>query len=160
MRDHGAWVALETGFKRGEGWAEARRAHLKRQPFCIACRNHDLSMWESFLRLFRRVVVHHIFPFHICRALDRGDLEYDPRNLVTLCRSHHWTLGHFSEWECYNPYVKHLALRFFGRPAGEIMSHPEWFRFSQDRRLDIRYLTPQELAQLRAKLDEKFPPKE
>lgn len=157
MRDPGAGVALETGFKRGERWPEVRRAHLKRQPHCIACKTYDLGFWESIFRRFRSTVVHHIYPFHLCRALDRADLEYDSRNLVTLCYDHHWVLGHFADWGTYNPHVKHLALRFYARPIRDVMADAEWARFRDERRMDIRFLTADELSQLRIRLDDKFP---
>jgi len=118
-----------------------------------------LGFFAALRRRFRTVIVHHIYPFHICRALDRPDLEYDHRNLVTLCKDHHWVLGHFTEWDCYNPYVKHLALRFFARPIKDVLNDPEWYRFRDERRLDIRFLSPEKIEELRTRLQEKFPPK-
>lgn len=44
--------------------------------------------------------VHHIKPFHIDAAL-----ELDPNNLVTLCREHHFHIGHHDNWKNANPNV-------------------------------------------------------
>lgn len=44
--------------------------------------------------------VHHIQPFHINPAL-----ECDPTNLVTLCRDHHFHIGHRDNWKNSNPNV-------------------------------------------------------
>lgn len=157
FRDHGAEVALEIGLKRSSRWKKARREHLKKQPWCVACKKQHNGLFVGFLRFFRGVQVHHIFPFHIVRALDRGDLECDSRNCVTLCKDHHRVLGHFNDWNSYNPYVKHLAIRFFGRPIRDILNDPEWLRFREERKRDIRFLSSVELSELRAKLDEKLP---
>lgn len=50
--------------------------------------------------------VHHIDPFH-----DDPTLELNPTNLVTLCREHHFKVGHYdrekksSNWKSANPNV-------------------------------------------------------
>lgn len=44
--------------------------------------------------------VHHIKPFHLDPAL-----ECDPTNLVTLCREHHFNIGHKGNWKGENPNV-------------------------------------------------------
>lgn len=44
--------------------------------------------------------VHHIKPFHIDPALE---LDFD--NLVTLCREHHFHIGHKDNWKNSNPNV-------------------------------------------------------
>lgn len=155
--DPGAEAAREVGMKRDAGWPRAKREHLAKQPWCIACERQHRGAIAAVLRFFRGVDVHHIYPFHIVRVLDRPDLECDSRNLVTLCRGHHLVLGHFNDWNCYNPHVKHLALRFFGKPASVILADSEWNRFHGERKRDIRFLVGPEMAELRVKLDEKFP---
>jgi hypothetical protein len=153
--DPGAEIALDA--TRDPLWKTARRAHLKKQPWCIACLVQHRGMLAFIIRMFRRMTVHHIYPFHIVRALDRADLEFDPRNLVTLCGEHHRVLGHFDDWMCYNPHVKHLSVRFFGREIDDILGDPEWSRFRDERKRDLQFMSVQELLELRAKLDEKFP---
>lgn len=44
--------------------------------------------------------VHHIKPFHIDPSL-----ECDPYNLCTLCRDHHFHIGHHDNWKNSNPNV-------------------------------------------------------
>lgn len=44
--------------------------------------------------------VHHIKPFHIDPSL-----ECNPNNLVTLCRDHHFHIGHKDNWKNANPNV-------------------------------------------------------
>lgn len=155
--DHGARVGLETGFKRSAAWPAARRLHLQQWPWCVACQSPYQGLLAALLRPVFDVRVHHIFPFHVVQALDRPDLECDSRNLVTLCGAHHFLIGHLGDWDSFNPHVKHLALRFFGRPAKGIPSDPEYQRFRDERKRDIRFLTGSELAAIRIRLDEKFP---
>lgn len=44
--------------------------------------------------------VHHIVPFH-----NDPSLECNYRNLVTLCRDHHFHIGHHNNWKNSNPHV-------------------------------------------------------
>jgi hypothetical protein len=44
--------------------------------------------------------VHHITPFHL-----DASKECDPDNLVTLCRDHHFVVGHLRNWKDSNPNV-------------------------------------------------------
>jgi hypothetical protein len=159
-RDHGARIARASGIKRSPQWKAARRAHLERQPWCVSCRKQYTGFLAVIMRFFRGVVVHHIYPFHVVRVLNRGDLEFNSRNLVTLCAMHHLVIGHLNQWDCYNPHAKFLAVRMFGRKIGEILPDPEYNRFREERKIDVKNLTGEELAQLRQKLDEKFPPGE
>lgn len=153
--DPGAVVAGDV--PRDQRWKAARRDHLKKQPWCIACRIQYRGVIAFIIRIFRRMTVHHIYPFHIVQTLDRGDLELDSRNLVTLCKGHHRVLGHLDDWMCYNPHVKHLALRFFGRDVRDVLIDPEWSRFRDERKPDLQFMAVKDLIELRAKLDEKFP---
>jgi len=45
--------------------------------------------------------VHHILP-----VSQRPDLAADPNNLVTLCRVHHFVVGHARNWRKYNANVE------------------------------------------------------
>src|SRR5574343_64887 len=62
---------------RSGAWPRVRREHLDHQPACVACDSRE------------SLNVHHIKPYH-----DSPELELDPDNLVTLCRRHHFYLGH------------------------------------------------------------------
>lgn len=79
---------------RAPGWPALRRAHLAKHPACAVC--GATSDRE----------VHHIKPFTLF-----PDLEMDPKNLVTLCRSKNWgfnchlRVGHGGNYSWYNPYL-------------------------------------------------------
>jgi hypothetical protein len=62
---------------RSPKWPALQRNHLKLHPKCEAC--------ETTLGLN----VHHVKPFHLY-----PELELDPKNLITLCRDHHFSIGH------------------------------------------------------------------
>ena len=59
--DHGARVAASYGIARSTQWPEVCRAHLAKQPACVACS-----------RPGARVEVHHVVPFHFCVCLRRA----------------------------------------------------------------------------------------
>lgn len=68
----------------------AKAAHRKREPACRLCR-----IQPSFLG--RSNDVHHRIPVHVdpSRACDDD-------NLVTLCRIHHFRVGHLGSWRDWN----------------------------------------------------------
>jgi hypothetical protein len=71
---------------------KAKSKHRKLHPNCIMCGRAG--------KFFGRGNdVHHEVPVHI-----RPDLACDPRNLLTLCRVHHFTIGHLEDWKdwCIN----------------------------------------------------------
>ena len=58
-------------------WVQVRAEFVRLHPRCEACGSaYNLN-------------VHHIIPFH-----ERPDLELDEGNLITLCREHHFRIGH------------------------------------------------------------------
>lgn len=68
---------------RSSEWPKVRAEHLKRNPTCAACGVDGKRA---------RLEVHHIQQFMV-----RPDLELDPTNLITLCRtgrSCHFYVGH------------------------------------------------------------------
>jgi 5-methylcytosine-specific restriction endonuclease McrA len=74
---------------RSSKWEKVRNDFIKLNPTCAACgTTEDLN-------------VHHIVPFH-----DDESKELDPTNLITLCRTHHFGVGHDSNWKKSNPNVK------------------------------------------------------
>ena len=62
---------------RATQWPTVRANHVAKYPRCAACGSGEA------------LNVHHIEPFH-----ERPDLELDPANLITLCRRHHFEIGH------------------------------------------------------------------
>lgn len=62
---------------RSSEWVKVRSDFVRKHPRCEACGSaYNLN-------------VHHIEPFH-----QRPDLELVEDNLITLCREHHFRIGH------------------------------------------------------------------
>jgi len=78
---------------RSSKWAAVRKQHLKENPHCAACNKKKTGMQ-----------VHHIKPFRLS-----PELELNPRNLITLCRAHHCSVGHIGWWMMYNPYITEIT---------------------------------------------------
>jgi hypothetical protein len=71
---------------RSPEWPAVRKAHIKKQPCCMACGS------------CKKPEVHHIVPVH----LDPSK-ELDPDNLITLCDKYcHFVFGHFMNYKSWN----------------------------------------------------------
>jgi hypothetical protein len=91
-------LGAEYGVLRSSGWGRVRANWIKNNPKCLACGTiHNLD-------------VHHIKPYHLF-----PELELDTANLVTLCRTHHYQIGHFKDWRKYNIDVVVDSILFFQR---------------------------------------------
>ena len=89
LADDGLYGAARSG-----KWSEVRRDFLKLHPACEACGvTTDLNC-------------HHIKPFS-----QFPELELDPSNLITLCRKHHFEVGHLGNWRTANATVREDAAR-------------------------------------------------
>jgi 5-methylcytosine-specific restriction protein A len=89
LPDHGMAVA---GKPRSGRWPKVMASHLAKHPTCAACGSkRDLN-------------VHHIKPYHLAPSL-----ELDPENLITLCRTHHISIGHLDTWAGFNPVARAFA---------------------------------------------------
>lgn len=94
-------VDAPLGADRSGKWTTVRNRFVRDNPFCEACgSDQDLN-------------VHHVEPFH-----EHPELELDPSNLITLCREHHFRIGHDPDgpdgprkpnWKLSNPRVRHDA---------------------------------------------------
>lgn len=82
---------------RASEWVYVRNEFVRRHPRCEACGSgYELN-------------VHHIKPFHLY-----PELELDEGNLITLCREHHFRIGHDPDgkgpakpnWSLSNPNVR------------------------------------------------------
>ena len=62
---------------RSSEWVQVRSDFVRKHPRCEACGSTA------------NLNVHHIVPFH-----QRPDLELVEDNLITLCREHHFRIGH------------------------------------------------------------------
>jgi len=93
-------VLAGFGLKRSWQWGEVEQAFLTRNNFkCAMC-----SITGATL-----VQVHHIAPFHYISSpnIQRGDLEFNPQNLVPLCQGpgtneHHILVGHLGNFQYFN----------------------------------------------------------
>jgi len=89
----------EQLFGRSGSWATVRRAHLEREPACVACGRS------------KQLEVHHIIPYHVDQSL-----ELDPGNLITLCADPcHLVHGHLMNFQRSNPHVRQDAQRYYTR---------------------------------------------
>lgn len=73
---------------RSSDWVNIRKQHIKQHPFCIACNS------------IRNLEVHHVKPYQI-----HPELELEPSNLVTLCKTHHLVFGHLTDYHSWNENV-------------------------------------------------------
>jgi len=78
----------DYGVPRNPKWEYIRNQYVMRNPTCKACNT-----------IFN-IEVHHIKPFHLY-----PELELDTTNFISLCRNHHFKVGHFSNWLTFNPNV-------------------------------------------------------
>jgi hypothetical protein len=74
--------------KRSPKWKKVRNDFIKNNPLCAACGTK------------KNLEVHHVKPYNVY-----PELELDKNNLVTLCRDHHFTFGHFCDWHSWNENV-------------------------------------------------------
>lgn len=70
---------------RSPKWTNVRKQHLIENNSCCGCGKKD------------KLEVHHIEPVHV-----NPNRELDPSNLVTLCKSCHFTIGHLMDWSSWN----------------------------------------------------------
>lgn len=85
-----AVISLCLGAALGIDSTRARRAHVRANPACVVCGLKSIHGW--------RCEAHHVKPEHLYPAL-----AADPSNFVTLCRAHHWLVGHGSiSWSYEN----------------------------------------------------------
>ena len=73
---------------RSSNWPTIRKQHIKKHPFCIACNST------------KNLEVHHVKPYQLY-----PELELDPSNLVTLCKTHHLVFGHLTDYHSWNEAV-------------------------------------------------------
>lgn len=69
---------------------KAKKKHISGNPECAVC-----GLTNSFTG--RENDVHHKEPVHV-----NPERACDPDNLVTMCRPHHWLVGHFKNWKKWN----------------------------------------------------------
>jgi hypothetical protein len=149
--DHGALVALKYGIARSPRWHAVARAHLAKQPHCVACKPGARVA----------VQVHHIFPFHYCVHFGRPDLELDERNLVTLCSggsNHHLLLGHLDDFESADlAVVRHARRAFHGMTSLQLHASYTWRALVAQRLPGLRRMTVVDLRRFRVEMHRAIP---
>lgn len=129
-------------------WPGVERAFLKQHPSCAVC--------ESRVGLN----VHHRVPFSYCIPLGRPDLEFDVRNLVTLCTrgsDHHLLLGHLDLFASYNPTLEEDIQTFTSKTADDIRKDRTWKAKVRERPPSYAHMSEQQRSELRAYLATRFP---
>ena len=95
-----AALLCSDALARSSHWKAIRDKHLHWHPYCAACGT------------FSDVEVHHIESYRL-----NPSRELDPDNLITLCRKHHFQIGHDADgpgprkprWFDSNPFVRRDA---------------------------------------------------
>jgi hypothetical protein len=159
-RDPGEEVAARFGLSRSPQWPAVEKAHLQKQPNCVACKpGTDAHAGKQ---------VHHVFPFHYCIALGRADLELDDRNLITLCededgkpgQNHHLLVGHLDDFQSSNLSVHDDATKtFFGMTATAIRADAAWTAKVETRLVPLDKMTDADKTAFKAQMNARFPKK-
>ena len=156
--DPEAALAARHGISRSPQWPRVEKAHLLLQPRCACCADGQCP--DCGLQ------VHHIFPFHLCIALGRPDLELDLRNLITLCQSepgrpaedHHLLVGHLDDFQSSNLSVlEDAAGRYHGLTAAQIRADPNWQAAVGQRLEPLGEMSEQEKQDFAQRMNQRFP---
>ena len=95
-------------YARHPNWPRVSRRFRKKHPACAVC---------GAIARSNNSAVHHVLPFQWY-----PEKELDEDNLITLCRTHHWSFGHLCRWVSYNPDVVEDA-RIWNN---KIKNRPKW----------------------------------
>ena len=87
------------GQKRSANWRTIRNEHIENHPTCECCGKKN--------KIIQPLEVHHKKPFYL-----NPELELEPTNLITLCRSCHLLVGHLMNYKNYNDKVDSDSLYF------------------------------------------------
>lgn len=89
--DPDAWLLPGLfGAERAPQWPGVRAAYVLLHPACALC------------GATTTVEVHHKLPVHFPGG---KELELIESNFVTLCRVHHFWVGHLGSWMARNPHI-------------------------------------------------------
>ena len=151
--DPGLQVAASSGIKRSSKWAKTAKKYLKEHPACEICGETE------------HVQVHHIFPFHYAIALGRPDLEFDFRNLITLCQSqdgekeqnHHLLIGHLNDFRSSNLNVRSDVEKYKNKTMNEIKEDKDWLIEQRNKLTPLDRMSDQEKQEFKDLMDKIFP---
>ena len=153
-------VLAEYTLKRSPQWNEVEQAFLAQHNYkCVMCSITGRGL----------VQVHHIAPFHYISSpnIQRGDLEFNPQNLMPLCQGpgtndHHELIGHLGDFQFFN---KDVQADIIGSWKGIIPSLPllkqqaDWIARHQDHYPLINMMTPQDITDFITLLETWYGPK-
>ena len=90
-----AVYGLITGKPRSGQWPRVRAKFLVNHGECVAC------------GATKQLEAHHKVPFYVDQSL-----ELEEKNLIVLCRTCHFMIGHLKDWSRYNVSVDDDAIAF------------------------------------------------
>jgi hypothetical protein len=148
-----ALILQKYGLARSNLWPAVEKEFLAKNQKCAVC--------PSSLQL----QVHHMYPFHLCHLVYRGDLELDERNFMVLCEEnvndHHLLLGHLGSFESYNTSIRNGIIALAGSlpslAAVDIKSNQSWQNLMRARPLPWEQWSHQLKLDFRQLLDNTFP---
>jgi hypothetical protein len=157
--DPRAAVLADYNLKRSPQWAEVEQAFLKRNNYkCAMC-----SITGN-----GQVQVHHIAPFHYISSpnIQRGDLEFDPRNLMPLCQGpgtndHHELVGHLGDFQYFNQDVNADIIGPWKDllPADILKLQTDWITRNKNHFPLLNAMSPKDIASFIALLEIWYGPK-
>lgn len=148
MEDHGANEASRHGHARSPEWGKVEKAYKTMFPACAICGSKD------------KVQVHHVWPFHICIALDRPDLELDPRNFISLCEGeseHHLLIGHLDDFRSANVHLRADIQTFRDMTKEQIKADRVWQLKVKTRLKPLDELSDIQKDEIKKRLDDIYP---
>ena len=83
------WRGNLLGGMRSSRWPAVRKAFMAKNPLCAVCGTKG--------SLLKPNEAHHCIPYSV-----NPDLELDPKNLIVLCRDHHFFVGHLMNFKSFN----------------------------------------------------------
>lgn len=126
----------------------AYKLHFASHPACLACGASEALQ------------VHHVIPFQICIRIGRPELEWDVRNLVTLCERrgyrHHLVLGHLGDNHSFNPLISNFAALFRNTRERSIRADPRWKRAAAAKPRSWETMSEGEKESLRELIERTF----
>jgi len=92
------WRGIPLGAIRSVSWGQVRKEFAWLNPACAVCGTK------------KKLNIHHVVPFYIDQSL-----ELKNENLISLCREHHFFVGHLMSWKSYNFSVREDSIYWFTR---------------------------------------------
>jgi len=83
---------------RSPQWSGVRNKYIKQNPICAVCGRT------------KKLEIHHIIPYHVLK-----EFELEESNLITLCREHHYFIGHLNSWYSWNKDVAEDAKNWYNK---------------------------------------------